>query len=105
MNIPFLNGKPQWWQGDKRDSDVENYEFKETFRYLTYSRVNSSCKLVLAKSSEYNHNILEKEFFGTRYEVFMTDVESIINKMHLGEISGTFTFVKRGQNYGIKLVK
>lgn len=39
------------------------------------------------------------------YQVFLTDSKEIIQHMIHGVIYGKWTFVKRGENFGIKLVK
>lgn len=39
------------------------------------------------------------------YQVFLTDSKEIIQNMMHGIIYGKWTFVKRGENFGIKLVK
>lgn len=39
------------------------------------------------------------------YQVFLTDSKGVIQNMMHGIIYGKWTFVKRGENFGIKLVK
>lgn len=39
------------------------------------------------------------------YQVFLTDSKEVIQNMMHGIIYGKWTFVKRGENFGIKLVK
>lgn len=39
------------------------------------------------------------------YQVFLTDSKEIIQNMMHGIIYGKWTFVKKGENFGIKLVK
>lgn len=38
------------------------------------------------------------------YQVFLTDSKEVIQNMTYGIIYGKWTFVKRGENFGIKLV-
>lgn len=38
------------------------------------------------------------------YQVFLTDSKEVIQNMIHGIIYGKWTFVKRGENFGIKLV-
>ena len=40
-----------------------------------------------------------------RYGVFLCDANVIINNMDHGIMTGVFTITKRGQDYGIKLIK
>ena len=40
-----------------------------------------------------------------RYQVFMSDIEDIVKEMVKGRIKGSFTWVKKGANYGLNLVK
>ena len=44
---------------------------------------------------------------GKQYNVFLKDLGAIIlsDSLRSGVISGTFTFVKRGANYGLRLVE
>lgn len=39
------------------------------------------------------------------YQVFLTDSKEVIQNMMHGIIYGKWTFVKRGENFGIKLIK
>lgn len=39
------------------------------------------------------------------YRVFMSDIEDIVKGMVRGRIKGSFTWVKKGSDYGIQLVK
>ena len=43
---------------------------------------------------------------GTRYPMFMTDLDELLNSglMRGSSLTGRFTVVKRGQNYGVRLV-
>jgi len=103
LEIPYFKGKPQYWQGDRNDEMRPNTPFTETLKFLTYSRGNSSAKLIFVKLKDYPK--FEKDHFydGIQYEVFMTDIKDIINKMVNGIIEAEFMFVKRGQNFGIQI--
>ena len=105
LEIPYYKGKPQYWQHDRNDELRPNTPFTKTLKFLTYSRGNSSAKLIFVKLKDYDK--FEKDHFynGIIYEVFLTDIEDIINKMVNGVITDEFVFVKRGQNFGIKLNK
>lgn len=74
----------------------ENYEFEDTLRLTGMSRGRSAA----------NFN-LKSETNGKDYNLFMTDIVNLIQNATLnkGIVKGVWTFVKRGQNYGIKLVK
>lgn len=50
----------------------------------------------------FDHGILSDSIY---YQVFLTDSKEIIQNMMHGIIYGKWTFVKRGENFGIKLVK
>lgn len=54
------------------------------------------------------HAIFEAEkgqHHGDTFVVFLTDLSEMIPHMRVGEIHGKFTFCKRGQNFGVKLIK
>jgi len=71
----------------------ENFEFNDTLTFQSYGRGRSSVTFTMKR-------------FGTNTNVsmFVSDFSDIVNKMNHGAITGTFTFVKKGQNYGCKLV-
>jgi hypothetical protein len=73
----------------------ENFEFEDTLRLTGMSRGRSAA----------NFN-LKSETNAKDYNVFMTDMVYLFQNGEIskGIIKGKWTFVKRGQNYGIKLV-
>lgn len=101
MKIPF-NKKTgnmldyTWVATGEEVGDVtwkENYEFEATMEFTHFSRGRSSVK------AHFNGPK------GRDYEMFLSDFEKLL-KDGLFEkyITGTFTFVKRGANYGIKMI-
>ena len=73
----------------------ENYEFDETLTVESMERGRSAARFIL------------KDEHGRRYGMFMTDMLDLIQTAELiayGHIDARWTFVKRGSNYGIKLV-
>lgn len=102
--IPFKDGKPYWYQYDPHDEEIQNYEFKGKFIVDYFSRGCSSCKMILRPYKDYLKNGLGYEYKCDDVEVFMNDAPEIIMKMVNGVIEGTFTFVKRGSNFGVMLV-
>lgn len=73
----------------------ENYEFEDSLKLTSMSRGRSAA----------NFN-LKSETDGRNYNLFMTDTVDIIQNCEIknGVITGNWTFVKRGANYGIKPV-
>lgn len=69
-----------------------NYKFNDDLRYRGYDRGRSSAVI-----------LFESEIRKFKAQMFMKDFDEM---MKLGinpqEFSGYFTFVKRGQNYGLK---
>ena len=81
---------------DAWDKNVElrpNEVFADTLEYVTYHRGRSSA-------------LFEFKRLSTRTNVFMfmTDIDDIIPLMVGGKLGGTFTFCKRGKNYGVKML-
>lgn len=69
---------------------IPNYAKKDTLVYDTYGRGRSAAYFYFKSS-----------LTGRKVTVFMTDMnDSFIPNMVRGEVSGTFTFCKRGGNYG-----
>lgn len=72
----------------------DNYEFEDTLEYEGYSRGRSSVTIIFTGST------------GVKYEMFVSDFDEVIRTKGLdGKIvTAKWTFVKKGQNYGLKLV-
>jgi len=74
---------------------IDNFQFEDTLQYDGYSRGRSSAKICFKSATT-----------GKKYEMFLTDFDDLMNCRGFDKntITGTWTFCKRGQNYGIKLV-
>ena len=72
----------------------DNYVFEDTLTYETYYRGRSSATICF------------KDTNGHTYEMFMSDFDILITAKGLNgkSVSGKWTFVKKGKNYGIKAV-
>lgn len=72
----------------------DNYVFEETLEYRTYYRGRSSATI------EFNDSD------GHRYEMFLSDFHNVMQAKGLDgkKVTGKWTFIKKGQNYGIKAV-
>lgn len=88
------------WTKDAEGKDIRlgpewkmNYEFDAELEYVTYYR---------GRSAAYFH--FRDTSTGAEHSMFMTDFEETIPHMVRGRIRGTWTFIKRGQNYGIRMV-
>jgi len=90
LEILHFKGKPQYWQGDRSNEMRPNIPFTETLKFLTYSRGNSSAKLIFVKLKDYGKFGKDHFYNGIKYEVFLTDIEDIINKMVNGVITDEF---------------
>lgn len=73
---------------------VPNYEFDATLRYENYYRYRGISSVSFMFLDELNN----------RYSVFLSDFTDMLPYMTGGVVKGKFTFVKKGANYGIKLV-
>ena len=71
----------------------ENYEFSDTLTFQDYGRGRSSVTFTMKRANT-----------GKTVTMFVSDFANIINKMNHGHVTGRFTFVKKGQNYGCKMV-
>lgn len=99
LKIPFKDGRPCKWIKDDHDEERDNYEFEECLEIHGFVRGCSSTVMILRPADDFNY---VKSVY---YQVFLTDSKEVIQNMMHGIIYGKWTFVKRGENFGIKLVK
>ena len=73
----------------------DNREFEETLTLTGYSRGRSAAGFEFRDSQ------------GKCYYMFLTDMVELVtgNVLDHGKITGTWTFCKRGANYGVRLVR
>ena len=95
--FPFRDGELMPYCG-VRDTGVEwkeNFVFHDDLRYDGYYRGCSAAGFQFV--SEEN---------GKRYNMFLTDFDNAMKtrRFFKDHLIGEFTFVKRGQNYGIKIL-
>lgn len=85
-----------WGDGSLIEVFVPNFEFEDTLLFERFSRGRSSVKAHFVSCST-----------SKKYEMFISDLEDVIkaNCLINGKINGKFTFAKKGQNYGVKLLK
>lgn len=72
---------------------VDNFVFEDTLTYKDFQRGRSSAQFSFTRSN------------GKSVIVFMKDMDIFIPRIVNGQITGTFTFVKRGQNYGVTILE
>jgi len=68
-------------------------EFTARMKFQHFSRGRSSVKLVLEDEN------------GITYEMFAVDGQRFIQEATLGALEGTWTFAKRGANYGLTFLE
>ncbi len=89
--LPYIHS----WNDLTKYDVINNYEFTETLKF------NCIC---LGRSAV---NIHWVDANGIVYYMFMKDFVHLMGEIPLidhGKVTAKFTFVKRGANYGIKLV-
>lgn len=98
FKVPFdKNGNMLGFQHDYGIEEwKDNFEFQDEIQFSCFSRGQSSAKAI------FNSNLNKKKYF-----VFLADLGDMLKHgvEENGIIKGIFTFSKRGQNYGIKLLK
>jgi len=102
-NIPFdpktgdLHDYPVLYPNNHPSNSVwfDNYEFTDTLTLVDWSRGRSSVKFNMRRES------------GQIVSFFVKDFSDVVTSKDIfcGRVRGTFTFTKKGQNYGCKLVK
>lgn len=70
----------------------KNYKFKGTLQFKHFLRGCSAANAIFENEK------------GKTLVMFLKDLSEAIPYMNNGIIQGEFTFVKRGQNYGITLI-
>jgi len=71
------------------------YEFDDVLTYKGYGRGRSSVLMYFVGSDN------------TKYPMFISDFHDVIENVGINgkQITGKWTFCKRGQNYGLKMVQ
>lgn len=82
---------PELYFGGKLEMR-DNFEFEDTISFDTYLRGRSAAYFIFKRST------------GEKLVVFLTDMCDMIPRMVEGKVTGTFTFTKRGANFGTKIV-
>lgn len=93
LKVPFdKNGHMQGYPYNPYEWK-DNHEFDAELTLNDFGRGRSSVKFHLNDGN------------GNTYEMFVTDFVDMCQRVIIkkGKVKGTFYFVKRGQNYGIKL--
>ena len=94
--IPFddkgnqLHYPQQSWQGPMVWEP--NHEWDGTIEYEGYSRGRSAAYFNFVRDN------------GTKITMFLKEFEDVVKLLNRGRLTGKFTFIKRGQNYGARLV-
>lgn len=92
--IPFdENGNQQHYPDDWRHKITweDNHEFDDTLTFIGYNRGRSAANFDFRRGD------------GRKVTFFLKEFEEIVPHMVHGEVAGTFTFIKRGQNYGTRM--
>lgn len=92
-DIPFdKDGNQLDYPGWNDPTWVANHEFTDTLTYVSYGRGRSSVTFEFARED------------GRTVSMFVTDLDSVLPIMANGKLTGRFTFTKRGQNYGVRMI-
>jgi len=105
LEIPFdpVTGNMQTYPTDRHSWEgtahfvhgpiwTPNFTFNATLKFKEYTRGRSSVGFMFVDEST-NHE----------YSMFVKEFTEIVPKLVNGTLTGTFTFVKRGANYGFKM--
>ena len=100
LMIPFHEGNQlkyvdNWVKQEYKLDWKENHEFEETLTVTNMSRGRSAA----------NFELQDKD--GNKFNMFMTGMLEMVQKATIkkGKVKGTWTFVKRGANFGIIFIK
>lgn len=91
--IPFdAKGSQLHYPGSSNDWR-ENSEFDTKLIYVGYQRGRSAAYFIFKRPN------------GQQVTMFLKEFDSIASKMIKGVLSGSFRFIKRGENYGVLPVR
>ena len=86
--------KELYYNSDKKEVWKPNEEIELTLHYQDYSRGRSSVTFYWVDDN------------GNKYPMFIKDVDELLRQdMGTSSVHAIFTYVKRGQNYGIKFLR
>lgn len=89
ISIPFNDGSQEGYEYGWCEL-VQNHIFKDTLFYKGFGRGRSSIKF----------DFENKE--GKKFEMFASDFSELVSDEDISKgVTGEWSFVKRGQNYGI----
>lgn len=71
----------------------ENEPFDDKLTYVGYRRGRSAAYFAFRRTN------------GNTVTMFLKDFEAVVPLMQCGQIDARFRFVKRGQNYGVQLMR
>jgi hypothetical protein len=103
LEIPFGKGTGEpvyyvepWMERDGKVVWKPNTPFTDTLRFTGFGRGRSAA-----------HALFKSTVKGTSYTVFLTDFSDILREKDIikGEVSARWHFVKRGSNYGLRMMK
>jgi hypothetical protein len=95
--IPFTRNGDMLEYAGSWERDVvwkENFEFHATLRFLRFEKGRSAVRCIFGR--------VERGKVRGELTMFLTDLKTVLPRLVRGEFTGTFTFQKRGQNYGCR---
>lgn len=93
------DGKVRTYAYSKRDMEFynlhyeDNFEWEDELEYSGFGRGTSAAHLYFRSTKTHKE-----------YQMFLTDFNDIVELLVKGKLSGTFTYCKRGMNYGVKFI-
>ena len=93
-DVPFNKSGDQLHYPDYNPVWTDNLEFDDILEFREFRRGQSAAYSIFSRLSN-----------GKEVTVFLKDFVALIPHMISGRVAGKFTFCKRGQNYGCKVVQ
>ena len=93
--VPFtVNGDQEHYPSLYRTSMwKDNHEFQATMEFQRFNRGRSAAYAVMRDTSTKR-----------TVTIFLSDFDHVVRHMTRGTVTGRWTFTKKGQNYGCKLI-
>lgn len=94
--VPFDDdGNQMYYKFYRRGNEGcrQNFEFNDTLSFNSIERGRSAA-----------HFIFKRKSTGKTVTVFLKDFVDFLPHLVCGSVSGTFTFCKRGENFGCRII-
>lgn len=92
FKVPFNSHGDQLAYPKYASLEVQNFEFEDTLTWAGFERGQSAARLLFRRSN------------GNLVRMFLGEFDKVAPLLRDGKLTGTFTFCKRGTNFGTRMI-